>query len=554
MVKSKNLFAKAINFLSSNKSIVVVVVVYSLMVLSVLNWGIPSQSHPFTYHMDEWHQMQSVRAVFKYGTPNVEGAAHGPLLQFFLAGVYLEVLTLLSLVHPLSISNSLSDLSTQTGVFQALRINTLLFGLGSIVLIVAIVKKHFKFPLFFSVGFFAFSPIFLVLSGYFKYDIALLFWILLSIFLMLQYAAKPTMRNYVFAGISSGLAVATKISGLPLLLGYAAAYFLFSRNVRKDKKIFISGILVSLVIFLLMGIPDVVFHVGKGNGYSEFLYDNFIRAPSNYSNFSIGIPYLQFLFLGEMPALFGKSLFLIFVTSLFFLIKAISQKFIKSKVELKKIYFILLSFSFFILSLLSLRGGAGGNRLLVLLPFFILIPLFTINYIVIKQKRIFLLILSVFLLVQLLESVSWLSVKWFEDPRDTSSVWIMNNISKGTTIGLEDIPIYQEIPNLLLKEFYLKKYDEKQTTFYKYAVVNVQTKNMPSVVVIVDDQQEKKYLKTSPKTELIARLSKEGYLPVARFYPNLTYFKYFGDQRDFYLIGLDATPSVITVFEKNSKS
>ena len=55
------MFKKIINYIKQNKTIVVIIAIYSLSMLSILNWGIPNPNHPYNYHMDEWHQLQSIR-------------------------------------------------------------------------------------------------------------------------------------------------------------------------------------------------------------------------------------------------------------------------------------------------------------------------------------------------------------------------------------------------------------------------------------------------------------------------------------------------------------
>ena len=49
--------------IKNNKSVTGLIIFYIVLMLSLINWGIPSNNHPFTYFMDEWHQLQAVRAV-----------------------------------------------------------------------------------------------------------------------------------------------------------------------------------------------------------------------------------------------------------------------------------------------------------------------------------------------------------------------------------------------------------------------------------------------------------------------------------------------------------
>ncbi len=70
------------NFFKTNWMIIGVILFYTIVVLTGINWGIPNSHHPFDYHMDEWAQAQSIRALFRHGTPNGGGSSsHGAVFQ-----------------------------------------------------------------------------------------------------------------------------------------------------------------------------------------------------------------------------------------------------------------------------------------------------------------------------------------------------------------------------------------------------------------------------------------------------------------------------------------
>lgn len=174
----------------NNKGVTVIIFVYVLAMLSVISYGIPNANHPFNYFMDEWHQSQSVRDLFKYGTPNISGAANGSIFQFFLTGIYLIPFQIFGVINLFAIKSSVINLDLQFRLFEILRLNTLIFGIGSITLIAYISKKYFRLNSFLTAFLFVINPLWLMLSNYFKYDIALMFWILVSM-LFLLYNLKP---------------------------------------------------------------------------------------------------------------------------------------------------------------------------------------------------------------------------------------------------------------------------------------------------------------------------------------------------------------------------
>ena len=232
--EKRSIYQNIKNYLIDNKSFVIISLLYAVLSISVIDWGIPNNQHPFTYHMDEWHQLQSVRATFKYLTPNIEGAAHGTIFHFVLSGIYLAPFYLLRIVDPFLIKSGLSEIAMQAKLFEILRLNTLMFGLLSLFILNEITKKYFKINPIFTLIFFALTPLWINLSNYFKYDIALVFWILMAIFFILKFGSRPSLRNYIYAGIACALALATKLSALPLFPIYFFSFFYFlPRNKRK---------------------------------------------------------------------------------------------------------------------------------------------------------------------------------------------------------------------------------------------------------------------------------------------------------------------------------
>jgi len=75
--------------LKNNLVLIILLIIYVLTMLSVIASGIPNQTHPFPYHMDEWHQLSAVRNVFKFGSPNLAGSANGTMFHFFVSGILL---------------------------------------------------------------------------------------------------------------------------------------------------------------------------------------------------------------------------------------------------------------------------------------------------------------------------------------------------------------------------------------------------------------------------------------------------------------------------------
>jgi glycosyltransferase involved in cell wall biosynthesis len=538
-LKSLKLFSK------ENIGLTIIISIYSALMLSVINWGIPNVNHPFTYHMDEWHQLQALRSVFTHGTNNVEGSANGPMLQFILSGLYLAPFYFLKIINPLAISSLISNLDIQEKLFIILRLNTLVFGLLSIIYLWKTIKRFIKINPTASVLLFVFSPIWLFLSNYFKYDIALIFWLIFSLYLILKFIETPKTRQFLIACLVSSLAVSTKISGLPILLVLVIAYFLVFKQIKRKFKTFILGLLIFILVFLIVGIPDVIL-LHKGS-YYEYFYSNLVSGPGQSGNYLLGLSWYLYLVIVSYPIIFGIGFYVLFLMSFIYAImKLIYKKVSGIKLD-KLLLFLLSSFLVFVISLAVLKIEARGNRSLILLPFMALIVAYSTKDWLKLNKKIVYALLVVFFAMQFFQSIDSIYVKLGKDTRDLSSTWIKNNISRGEVIGLENVPIYQGIPDALLKDYYLSINSNRSC--YKYSIIDYKVSSLPSTVVVTNPSFYSLKMLNSDKSKLIKLIEKNKYTKDAEFKPQFLIVDKVFDYNDIYFSGLIPL-STIDIYRK----
>lgn len=536
----------------TNKITIALVILYSFLMISVIQWGIPNVNHPFNYHMDEWHQMQSIRALFIQGSSNVPGAAHGPVFQFFLSGIYVGVFTILGIIDPFILKTSVTELQMQEKLFIILRSNTIAFGVLSLILVGIIARKYLKVHPGLAIVTFFLTPVWIALSNYFKYDIALIFWILVSIFFLLRFGAFPNRKNYILAGIFCSLAVATKISAMPLFIIYILAFFYYNFRKKKKYSFLILGIFTFFLVFIVFGIPDALFQKGD---YREFFYSNILFDPKQTDNFILDYqPWWIYIMLKIMPLNFGYLFFALYTISIFYFIEKLAvNKFKENFILYKNEIFILICLFIFIISLIPLKIGANGNRLLVLLPF---LSLLSSSYLIIIWKsktyatqKLLILFIVVVIGLQAYQSFALAYVKWNKDVRETSSIWIKENIRNGEKIGIENIPIYQYLPDIAVKEFYLKESFPKVKTKFDYIVISESAKVLPNYVLVTDREFGIDYQKKSAKKLLVDRLEKENYKILVEFKPHDILYNIFGNELNMRISGLIPIPT-ITIFKK----
>lgn len=519
--------------------------------LSIISWGVPSETRPFTYNMDEWHQLSSVRALFRYGTPNIPGAAHGSIFQFFLSGIYLIPFTVLEFVNPFVIHSSIANPTMQETLFIILRSNTLLFGILSIVILAIIAKKYFNSNSIFTAILVINTPIWLTLSSYFKYDIALVFWITLSILSLLHYAKYPTLKNFIFSAIPCALALATKVSAIPMLAIYVFAFFWFTPHWRKKHKYLILGILVFCAIFITLGIPDLAF---RFRDYAEYLSSNLISSVQNDGNYLLRISNKWiYILLVLFPMIFGHIFYVLFFTAfIYWFMQIIKWFYFRKDTDHKNDVFLFFSLFTFLLSLIPIGLGASGNRSLVLIPFLALLSAkFITNLLKFgKHKIYFVISLGILILLQFYESSVVIYSKYEKSVLQKSSEWMVKNIPKGAIIGIENIPIYQTLPDVVLREYYLLQENKYTKTNYEYKVIDRSSEKLPKVVIVTNKYVHEKYLIKSPKKDLLNRLKKENYKVVKEFMPSPQLYQLFYNDLDYYLSGLNFVLPV-TIYEKD---
>ena len=178
------------NFLKLVKEdtgVFLIIFAYVATTLLLIKWGVPNINHPFNYAMDEWHFSQSLRAFVTHGTGLVSGAANIPFYHIISSIIFLVPFYLFSIVNPLAIKSSVDNLPLQQVLFGILRLHTLLYGVLSVWVIYDLLKKYIKkFSIIFT-AIFTFTPIWLLLTNYYKYDITLIFWVVTTLYLLFKY-------------------------------------------------------------------------------------------------------------------------------------------------------------------------------------------------------------------------------------------------------------------------------------------------------------------------------------------------------------------------------
>jgi len=490
--------------------LILILVVYFVLMLTILSWGLPGNERVFNYHMDEWHSFMAIKSIWQQGTNNVSGSANGSMGHFIISGISLIPLILNKFINIGNLTSTITGLETQRRIFQVLRINTLAFGIMALITVYLILKNHFKVKSSWIIAVMAMTPVWLNFSNFYRYDIALVSWISLALLMMLRYSNDLKPISYILTGVVVGIAISVKLTAIPLLGLYFLSFFYF-QNEKKNYKVLLRGLSVSLLVFLLIGIPDIL--LGKGD-YRQLID----LVLNNRQSMSDVIPQLNpwiYLILVRLPQAFGYSLITAFTIGLLIWLKEL-----KAKKSDKKLKFILIGLVLFGITIGYLGLSATWVRLLVLLPFIII---FTgaawerMRQRFKKRKWLIKLIIIFIVIMQLWQSLKEMSYKWKLDPRQEASIWLKENLSEGAHIGLEPMPIYGMVPDLILKDYFFQENTLSDESLFNYEIINQESPIFPGIVIISNyDQRQHKLFEN--KQKLVKKIRQLGYQQKASFY------------------------------------
>lgn len=531
-----------LKLIRNNFGVFIIVSFYLGLAMTTLTWGAPNPTHPFPHHMDEWHQLQAMRALFTQGSNNVEGAAYGTILNYILSGLYVAVFSLFGVIDPRAIQSSVDNLSEQMRIFGILRLGVAMYGAGALLLFSYISSHYFGLSKYLSAFLLLTTPVFLLLGNYFKYDITLIFFILLSFLFTLRYTEKPNTERFILMCIACAVAFCIKMSAVALLPIPFAALLLFEKGIRQVViKVFL-GIGVISSVVLTVGMPDFFF---KLNEYQALLSSNTEISLGFNDVFTISQSFPYYAVFHMFPILYGYGLFIVYLVS----IPATILLCIK-KPEFRKLILLLLALQLlFFITLLQLKWQMGSNRPLVLVPFVIISVLLYLKYFL--MSRFLALSIVVFLVVlQIIQATSFLAIKYNTPIQEGFGKLMREEIEYGKTIGIENIPLYQFLPDLIIKEFYLVQYNVENNNFYKYKIINQNDVEYPEFIVISNASIAQDYYRSSSKQNIINKLKKNGYQESFKLKTDLKTFSLFGNSFDYYFAGLLAMPYDITAYEK----
>lgn len=302
-------------------------------------------------------------------------------------------------------------------------------------------------------------------SHFYTSDILLTMFITLTIFRVLKFYNKPSFVNAILVGIPLGLALATKISAIPIIIAVSAALmlefiFIFSRTPNQPKhwlphiphvlkKLLTEGLLIALTALITFIIVQPYAIIDFG----EFIKQNLAQSAMTRAAYTF--PYtLQYV--GKIPYLYevknmllwgiGPVIFTFTVAGLYLLFKSFKTLNQTKRAE----SLIVLSF-FFLYFLIVGNFAIGFMR--YMLPIYPILAIFA-GLAIVKlfeqidnlNKSLKYLLGTFIILLLLVWSLSFMTIYSKTNTRIAATEWINKNIPAGSALTHEvwddQIPLY----------------------------------------------------------------------------------------------------------------
>ena len=232
-----------------------------LLALGIRAWGLDF-GLPSLYHPDEPLHVTIAQNMLKTGDLNphffdypslffyIHALAYVP---YYLVGMFVGIFgTPADIPYPVTHLLGVGS-TTMPSTFMLGRWLTVLFGVGSVVLVYYVGKQLFNRP---GVGILAafitaVSPAQVNSSRFITPNIMLTFFGILGLYGAVMLLQRGETRDYVLAAVGIGLAASIKYNGALLIVVMAAAHFLRAGpGGFKDKRIYLAPLLAGAIFFL----------------------------------------------------------------------------------------------------------------------------------------------------------------------------------------------------------------------------------------------------------------------------------------------------------------
>jgi hypothetical protein len=196
-------------------------------------WGLPSSTHLFSYHPDEYHSLRGAFALLGAGDPNPHFFNYGSLY------LYLASAAAVLADSAGSLAGGASHLATLLHDWTlAARNLNMVCGVFTVLTVFFMVRRLYDWRVACVGGLaVAVMPLHVLHSHYATVDVPQALFIALTLLMAVRIAQSPRTGDYLLAGLCAGLAMSTKYNGALVILAPLVAHFAASRDEEKSVRL-----------------------------------------------------------------------------------------------------------------------------------------------------------------------------------------------------------------------------------------------------------------------------------------------------------------------------
>lgn len=331
-----------------------------------------------------------------------------------------------------------SDFAYYSGLLYVGRILSVLFDIGTVLIvfkIAQILRKNNRIPLLASF-LYTISVLPIQASHFYAVDILLTFLSTTTLYLMLVFSQKPSFKNAAFVGVSLGLALATKITIILLVVPVLISLLLIFSKTKLFIKTGMYLLTVFTFAFLLftLTMPYAILDFPKF--YKQIAEQ--LKMNSNPYIFPFTLQYVgtpPYLYYLKNIMLWGLGTPLAvsaFASILFLTVSSIK------KIRARQLSLLILLTFFWIYFLVVGKSAVKFMRyMLPLYPLFAIFTAYVIGNVLNKFKKRHLLFVTCFVLLVLIWPFSFIQIYSRTHTRLTATYWINQRVPLGSNIGVE---------------------------------------------------------------------------------------------------------------------
>lgn len=440
--------------------LILILILFSGLFLRLygIKWGLPNQSHFFSYSPDEYtifywlSQMNPSKLDF-----NIHTYFNGTIFVYIFAFV-LKILSTMKVVVLTSSREFYHSYPLEWAKLYLTGRLLIVFFSALTVYVVYLLGGNLynKKTGLISALLFSILPLHIVFSHQMIIDVVVIFWVCLAFVFLSKILFINSWRWYILAGISIGAALACKITAIIILPFFLLCHILREKRLIIERKL-IASHLVILLSYLFLN-PYLILNLKEARE-ELLIYNGLVTTAWRDSGFN---------WLAQIFNLshYGFGL-LLFVLSLAGILLALIMR--------RRSDIVLLSWIVINFIIISKTYTPFIKYHLIISPFLVILGARFIVNLLKGKKLIKYSIIVIFITVTvftLISSLAYARLMASQDVRDEASDWLLSNIPKGLKIAIAREPYYFSPPIILSQYFYTGK-SQYIKFAHQYEIINL---------------------------------------------------------------------------------